>query len=181
MKKIIIGSLCFIILIAGSAAYAAGESLVGKKVTRTVEVIVNGQKTNAEAVVIDGVTYAPVRAVGEITGSTVKYEGGVVTLNNTQGKEQTMNIVQVNSRISDINEAIPPYKRTVSVINENLEKLKGNYENEKIFEKTGIKFEDSADFKRGTNEIKRNESEIDKLQKELVVLEHLKKELNMEK
>ncbi|WP_028546244.1 hypothetical protein [Paenibacillus taiwanensis] len=180
MKKLVAISLCSLVLVAGSVAYATGGSLIGKKVDKTVSVVVNGQKAKTEAVIIDGVTYAPVRTVGEMTGSTVKYEGGVVKVDSKKEMiipETTGQLNSLNQRIDQAKREIDGNNATIATANEMLGKYKAHYEKEKLFESTGIKYEDSEDYKRGLAEIEKSKGAIERVGKELADLERQKSEL----
>lgn len=78
MKKIL--SIVLVAsMIGGTAVFASGSTLVGKKVQSEVVVKLDGD-TLGNAVIIDKTTYAPVRLIAEASGLNVGYTPGEVTL-----------------------------------------------------------------------------------------------------
>jgi len=80
MKKVISGIVIGALLFGAIPAIAATTSMIGKKVSQEVVIIRDGVKSTKPAIIIDGVTYAPVREVAESVGYSVAYKEGVVTL-----------------------------------------------------------------------------------------------------
>lgn len=80
MKKIVIGAIAGALLLTSVSVFADSASLVGKKVQGLFSVEQNGKKI-ADAVIIDGVAYAPVRAVSEAAGVGLKVEGKKIIMN----------------------------------------------------------------------------------------------------
>ncbi|WP_342439348.1 hypothetical protein NSS79_10755 [Paenibacillus sp. FSL L8-0436] len=74
MKKFVSGLIVGVLLFAGASAFADSSSLIGQKVQGLFSIERNGTKV-ADAVVINGSTYAPVRAIAEATGSKLTVEG----------------------------------------------------------------------------------------------------------
>ena len=82
MKKIFIGAIAGALLLTSVSAFADSASLVGKKVQGLFTVEQNGKKV-ADAVIIDGVAYAPVRAVSEAAGVELKVEGKKIIMSES--------------------------------------------------------------------------------------------------
>lgn len=74
MKKFISGIIVGALLFTGASAFADSVSLIGQKVQGLFTVEKAGTKI-ADAVIINGTAYAPVRAVSEATGTTLTVEG----------------------------------------------------------------------------------------------------------
>lgn len=182
MKKKLSIILSVLVLTFGSVSYAAGSSLIGKKVQTITTILFNGKQMNTDAIVIDGVTYAPVRSVAEMSGLTVKYEGGVVKMdgNNTAVTDE-IKLSRISSRVTEINQIIESNQASLLILNQSLEKYKTYYAAEKLYESTGIKVEDSEDYKRVLTEITKSETQIQTLQKEFADLERQKAELTSKK
>lgn len=79
MKKKIIGVVAAALLVGGSIGYAASSSLIGAKVTGLFTINQNGKKI-ADAVIINGSAYAPVRAISEATGTGLTVEGKTINM-----------------------------------------------------------------------------------------------------
>ncbi|MEC0231184.1 hypothetical protein [Paenibacillus alba] len=75
MKKIILGILIGVSITAAGSAYADDiKNVIGLKVEGSFPVKVNGVKTTNDAVIIDGSSYLPVRAMGEALNMDVKFD-----------------------------------------------------------------------------------------------------------
>jgi hypothetical protein len=82
MKKLLTGVLAGTLLLTGVTAFAATNSLVGQKVQGLFTVEQNGEKI-ADAVIINGTAYAPVRAVSEAAGVDLKVEGKKIIMSDS--------------------------------------------------------------------------------------------------
>ncbi|WNS44219.1 hypothetical protein [Paenibacillus sp. MMS20-IR301] len=80
MKKIAAGLVAGALLLAGTQVLGASSSLVGKAIQAEFTVNVYGKKLADPAIVIDGKSYAPVRAIGEIAGFKVSVDGKTISL-----------------------------------------------------------------------------------------------------
>ncbi|MBR2567570.1 MAG: hypothetical protein IKE34_00060 [Paenibacillus sp.] len=133
MKKWIIVGLCAAVLGGGTAVWASGSSLVGKKVERIVSLYVGDTKVNTDAIIIDGVTYAPVRKVGEITGLQVNYESGTVKLNRKNAGDNSSNtsnltrIEEINARLQANKEKMKSNSQSIGESEKKLGELRAKY------------------------------------------------------
>ncbi|MEK4488359.1 hypothetical protein NYE44_01730 [Paenibacillus sp. FSL L8-0493] len=82
MKKLISGAIAGALLLTSVSVFADSASLVGKKVQGLFTVEQNGAKI-ADAVIIDGVAYAPVRAVSQAAGVELKVEGKKIIMSES--------------------------------------------------------------------------------------------------
>lgn len=76
--SLLVGSLLWLV-VAGSVLAAAGR----------ISVYVDGRPVQAQAIVRDGVTYLPVRAVAEALGVSVQYDAGTRAVYIQRGGAQT--------------------------------------------------------------------------------------------
>ena len=75
MKKYIIGFIVGAIVSVAGTAYADGiKNVIGLKVEGSFPVKVNGVKASNDAVIIDGSSYLPVRAMGEALNMDVTFD-----------------------------------------------------------------------------------------------------------
>lgn len=82
MKKFVMGLVLGVgLTVAFSAAAEEIQSLIGKQVEGQVAVVVDGVQISVPAAIIDGTSYAPVRAVGEAVDREVDWKEGKVLLN----------------------------------------------------------------------------------------------------
>ncbi|MFF2015013.1 hypothetical protein [Paenibacillus sp. NPDC058177] len=116
MKKSIITLVVACILVTGTSAVAATSSMVGKSVAKEVTIKKNGVSSAKKAIIIDGVTYAPVRDIAESAGYTVSYKGDVVELESVLkiGEEPSAaSNDAVKVEISTLKEKIEWYKKNI--------------------------------------------------------------------
>lgn len=99
MKKKIIGITASALLLGGSLGFAAASSpLIGAKVQGIFTVQKADGTKIGDAVIINGSTYAPVRALSEATGTSLRVEGKSITLGET---------VETSPAIGETTEAEP--------------------------------------------------------------------------
>lgn len=188
MKKSLIVTIAVSVLLAGSAVAAAGTSLVGKKVAKEVQVEVDGKKTKNPAVIIDGVTYAPVREVGEITGRTVKYEKGVVVMKSVGEPQETVSkhepspndLVSIDTSLAAKREEITNNEERIKGIEAATKRTieRFDYFNS---QGQGTKYEDSDAYKEDLKTIEDLKGKNETLTKEIAELERQKAELSAKK
>lgn len=80
MKKFIAGILCGMVLMVSVSAYA--DSMIGKKVDAIYPLKINGQRAAKDVIAIEGTSYLPVRAAGEMFGYQVDFINQEVVLMN---------------------------------------------------------------------------------------------------
>lgn len=117
MKKYITGFLAGALFTVAGAAFADDiQSLIGKKIQGEAVVELNGQALDT-AIIVDGKSYAPVRAIGEAAGYDVSMQDKKIILDDkvsntstetTPGKEQNVEeqTAKLNDRIANANKRI---------------------------------------------------------------------------
>ncbi|MEK3987465.1 hypothetical protein MHB77_29470 [Paenibacillus sp. FSL K6-3166] len=95
MKKFIAGVIVGGFLFAGAFAFADGSSLIGQKVQGLFSVEKAGTKV-ADAIVINGTAYAPVRAVSDATETELTVEGKRIII-----QEKEVQPTVSNASVSD--------------------------------------------------------------------------------
>lgn len=76
------------VALAGSTAYAEIQSLIGKKVSGEMTVVVNGTELQNRGAVIEGVTNAPVRSLTEALGVGLSVEGKTIYITSQDSSEK---------------------------------------------------------------------------------------------
>lgn len=109
--------------IMASASVAAEEisSLIGKKVDGQTIVVVDGNELSVPVALIEGTSYAPIRAIGEAVGRNIEWKDGKVLLNTKQVSESEMDYtnpekyprIAVEYRISILQVSIVAYKTKI--------------------------------------------------------------------
>jgi len=80
--------LGLVVTLSANTAYGAVQSLVGKKVSGEMTVIVNGKQLQNKGAVIDGVTNAPVRSLTEALGVGLSVEGKTIYITTQDNSEK---------------------------------------------------------------------------------------------
>lgn len=141
MRKYLIGVIIGAILLFGAQTFA--DSLIGKKVDGVVKVTVDGSELETAAVVIEGVSYAPLRAVAESLQLEVEYSDGVVILSR-QDKEDSNLQEQIKDEIRREIEAVEKEKEIEKIQNA----IRGLEEQLRNPEEYGLYTEESKDIVR---------------------------------
>lgn len=81
-------ALGLVVALSANTAYGAVQSLVGKKVSGEMTVIVNGKQLQNKGAVIDGVTNAPVRSLTEALGVGLSVEGKTIYITTKDNSEK---------------------------------------------------------------------------------------------
>ena len=90
MKRVLFVFLvCAIFVLPVSAAAAEMSSLIGKRIQRVLPIKVGNERAPTDAIVIDGVSYAPVRAVAEMLGADVDFQNGEIIITPKGGTPMT--------------------------------------------------------------------------------------------
>lgn len=167
MKKRILGVVVTALLLGSSIGYAASSSLIGAKVTGIFTIEQDGNKI-ADAVVINGSTYAPVRAISEATNTELKVEGKTIMVESkqenqvTQEKDKTGVIIQLSQKLNTL-------ARNETQI-ENLKNIqREGYANEAT--SAYYKYETTESFAKTTAEIERLTKENVQLRSEIPALQ----------
>lgn len=84
MRKVIVSFVAGILVAIGtSAAYAEVTSMIGKRVDGQFPLKIGGELSEIPAITIDGVSYIPLRAAGELFGAKVSWLDGEIIMEKT--------------------------------------------------------------------------------------------------
>lgn len=128
LKKFISGIIVGGFLFAGASVFADSVSLIGQKVQGLYSVEKDGAKV-ADAVVINGTAYAPVRAVSDATGTGLTVEGKRIII---QEKEEVPTVDSSNivseqykqNKIDGLIRGVSNRKETISQLETKLQTYK---------------------------------------------------------
>ncbi|WP_342437817.1 hypothetical protein NSS79_34090 [Paenibacillus sp. FSL L8-0436] len=130
MKKKIIGIAAAALLLGSSIGYAASSSLIGAKVTGLFSVEQNGKKI-ADAVIINGSTYIPVRALSEATGTELTVKGKTITMeskaNAIAETDTTVAEPVVTADAAKIKERVTSLEGRVKLLDDAIAKEEANF------------------------------------------------------
>lgn len=122
MKKRIIGLVVFVLLLGSSIGFAAGTSLVGAKVSGVYTIKQDGKKI-ADAAIINGSAYAPVRSVSEAVGVTLQVEGKKIIMGSSSTTKKTAQQYQLEFRISSLESEIKSAKGAIKGLEDSIESV----------------------------------------------------------
>ncbi len=110
MRKIV-AIILIITLTFASPVLADNASLIGRKISKEVKVIMLGQELEKKAILIDGVTYVPLRVVTEQLGLQAEFVNGKVVVRN---KSDELNLIElkIKNKKEEISEANNKIKLT---------------------------------------------------------------------
>ncbi|MDN4069930.1 hypothetical protein QYF50_18675 [Paenibacillus vini] len=111
------------VTLSSGTVFAEVQSLIGKKVSGEMNVIVNGTKLDDKGAVIEGRTNAPVRALAASLGADLKVEGKdiIITSESTSSGEKEA-LIQQKKKLEN----------SIVSITEEISKTKGKYEQARI-------------------------------------------------
>lgn len=130
MKKFISGFVAGALLFGGVSAFAA-SGLIGQKVQGLYSIEKGGAKV-ADAVIINGSAYAPVRAVAAATGAGLSVEGkkiimqdatktqGTTAASAQAGNDGAKNIADLQSERDKVSAAIEQRKANIAELENSL-------------------------------------------------------------
>lgn len=91
MRKYIIGGLVGFLLAVPFTAFGEQIStVIGKQVKSEHAVLVDGKQLDKKAILIDGTTYAPLRAVADAVGYDAAFTNNTVVLSNPSAEGELM-------------------------------------------------------------------------------------------
>lgn len=146
VKRIVVSFIAGILVAIGtSVVHADVASLIGKRIDGQFPIRVNGELSEVPAITIDGVSYIPLRAAGELFGAKVSWIDGEIQMNKLPESQLTPEELAEKARTEQeefdkqtraINEKIKEQERTQSLfeINSRIEFVQGriNYLNNEI-------------------------------------------------
>ncbi len=91
MRRYLIGAIIGFALSLPLTSHAAVENLIGRVVEGVFPVKVNGKEIEKQAIVIDGTSYLPVRAIGDALGLEVSFDADLgIELTQKAGAKMTI-------------------------------------------------------------------------------------------
>lgn len=109
MKKlgyVLLGVMAGIFLSITVSVSAEQISMIGKKVDDQAVIVMDGNELSIPAIILEGTSYAPVRAIGEAVGKEVGWTEGKITLDSKTTDElkaqMEKNIADMQKRSEDI-------------------------------------------------------------------------------
>lgn len=128
MRKYIIGAMFGIVLTLTSSVFADDlKSLVGKAIQGEFVVKYEGIILDKKAVVIDGSSYLPVKAIGESLDLDVAFDkntGIAIKKKETQSEPNVTNVVYGNVSMKYYNSAIKSANDTIVELQDMINKYK---------------------------------------------------------
>lgn len=130
MKRFVMGVICGALIFGGTSVLADSISLVGKTIDGEIPVYYNKEPLAAKAIVVEGISYLPVRTVGNTLGATIEYRDGAVYVEQADQyeviKEKVLNDLKLEMQKEEIQKEISK----LQTANENLRKQVVELEND---------------------------------------------------
>jgi len=87
MRNFALGFVVAALLFCAFPVYGAVSSLVGKEIDGEYAVVVNGVELQEKAIVVDGKSFTPNRAIGDAVGYDVSFQNGKIFFTRRAGAE----------------------------------------------------------------------------------------------
>lgn len=172
MRKYVVGFVVGALLIFGSQTVA--DSIVGKKIEGVTKVNLNGVDLSTPAIVVEGISYAPIRAISESLGLEVGYADGMVTLKSGEDPvEQIKNEIKAEIQLE---QEVSSLQNELSEKEEELLKLKDALKNIESLLEVEVNPDVIASAKRTKSRleesIRQTETRINEIKQRLPELEN---------
>lgn len=175
ISGLVVGALIF----GGVPTFAAVKSIIGAKVTGVYSIEQNGKKI-ADAAVINGSTYAPVRAIAEATGTSLTVEGKRIVLDVNEGSSVplegdalTPEELELTNQIQKLRRDVLTNQQFIESENETIKMYEDKIAEENSrTEKEPIRFEGlNANIAKSKESIAEYQAKIDAAEAEIKQLE----------
>ena len=167
MRKYVIGALIGATLTFGTQAFAEVSTMIGKAIQGSFPIKLDGKQLKDQAIVIDGTSYLPVRAIGDALNLDVSFNSDLGIELKKKGGTSVI---------------VPPIPKepTLKDIEQQIEVNKGQQEKfEKFISITNNDLSGPSDAAaRAQKDLDQYQVELDKLKVELADLEKKKAELS---
>lgn len=202
MRKVIVSFVAGILVAIGtSAAYAEVTSMIGKRVDGQFPLKIGGELSEIPAITIEGVSYIPLRAAGELFGAQVSWMDGEIIMQPNQEsviREDLQELArQQQEEFDRKSERINEYARARNKLTTEIENLKvkmkflkmemGSIESkieenpEYISVEGPVRYKDTPQYQRDLDRIAQLKSEIETIQSEISDLEAQLADLEQQK
>jgi len=211
MRKVIVSFVAGILVAIGtSAAYAEVTSMIGKRVDGQFPLKIGGELSEIPAITIEGVSYIPLRAAGELFGAQVSWLDGEIIMekiNENVGvlpptaeemaevarieqerldrEAQQRNEIdrQINQLQSEIKTKIIRKQADISAKKATIKEIEEKIEEnpEYISVEGPVRYKDTPQYQRDLERTAQLKSEIEAIQSEIDALEAELAELDQQK
>jgi parvulin-like peptidyl-prolyl isomerase len=211
MRKVIVSFVAGILVAIGtSAAYAEVTSMIGKRVDGQFPLKIDGELSEIPAITIEGVSYIPLRAAGELFGAQVSWLDGEIIMekiNKNVGvlpptaeemaevarieqerldrEAQQRNEIdrQINQLQSEIKTKIIRKQADISAKKATIKEIEEKIEEnpEYISVEGPVRYKDTPQYQRDLERTAQLKSEIEAIQNEIDALEAQLAELEQQK
>lgn len=176
MKKKIAITVAALLLLTGTAAYGATSSIVGAKVQGIFSVVVNGEKIS-DAVVVNGLTYVPLRSISNSIGGDIQVVGktvSIVTPDQSVDVGADERSIILKGKIYGLETTISTRQKKITSIKDEITSLElaiaGN-EASPVYADRGIVFRDTELYKETASRITALQAQVDAINAEITDLQ----------
>lgn len=211
MRKVVVSFIAGLLVAIGvNAAYAEVATLVGKQVDGQIPLKIGGELSKVPAITIEGVSYIPLRAAGELFGAQVSWLDGEIIMekiNENVGvlpptaeemaevarieqerldrEAQQRNEIdrQINQLQSEIKTKIIRKQADISAKKATIKEIEEKIEEnpEYISVEGPVRYKDTPQYQRDLERTAQLKSEIEAIQSEIDALEAQLAELDRQK
>jgi len=130
MKKFVLGVLFGALIFGGTSVLADSVSLIGKPIQNEIPVFHNNERLETKAIAVDGVSYLPVRTIGNALGARVEFRDGAIHVEKQDDydaiKEKVLNDIRLEQQKEELREEIAKIQASM----ENIRSQISNFEKE---------------------------------------------------
>lgn len=176
MKKLIVGIAASAMVLTGSVAYGATSSIIGAKVQGLFSVVVNGEKIS-DAVVINGLTYVPIRSLTDSIGGDIKVVGKTVSVvTPTQSPDVGLDerSIILKGKIYGFETEITKRERKITMLQTEIsevEKIIAGNDASPLYKDFGMVYREGQDYKNSAAKIVELQVQVDAVKAEITDLQ----------
>lgn len=204
MRKAVVSFILgFLLAICASVAYAEVQSMIGKQIDGQFPLKVGDQFTDIPAITIEGVSYIPLRAAGELLGATVAWiDGEIIMIPNQeiyirediqeaaqreqeeferQSRERTERFEQYANARSELTTKISHLKHRIFMLKLEIESRENGLKNQTEFAPPNVPYEGTDLQKKHQEDLTQLKTELADYEDQLAELEAQLEELDKQK
>ncbi|MNJ48223.1 hypothetical protein D3C77_434110 [compost metagenome] len=165
-KLLTISLSVLLICSIATAASAATNILIGKKVQKTMNVEVDGKKIK-DAIVVDNTTYVPVRSFSEAAGYNLKLEGDDVKLSIEAAEKELVDKIKADNQIDILKGSIQGWQSEVAANKETVKQAEKSIADVKAYNEKAGNDAPKLDSSGAEDKLKRAQEAITELESKI--------------
>lgn len=102
MRKYLIGTIIGIVLSTSTSVFA--DSLIGQTVSNIIPLYIDGKRADKDLIVVNGTSYAPMRAASNLFGYTIQYVPDKKEVQMKRNILQSRQWIKIKSMVNNYNQ-----------------------------------------------------------------------------